>query len=209
MGRLNDVLRKKINQKNINRLRNNTPSLISSNCNGAFILHDLNLQFRSPFVNLWMWPEDYIRFLRNMEYYLACELTFIDENDVSYPVGRLEDIKIYFQHYQSEQEAKAKWDERRKRIDLENLFILFSDRDGCTYEDLKEFDSLPYKNKVVFTNKQYPDIASAFYIKGYESKTCVGACYEYVNKFSGKRIYDQFDYVAWFNEGKGEMKRGV
>lgn len=202
VSRLNVILRNITKKKDRERLRNTTPSLISSNCNGAFILHDLGLQFRSPFVNLWMKPHDYIKLLRDLEYYLSCELVFTTENNISYPIGCLDDVKIYFEHYKSEVEAKEKWDERKQRIDLENLFILFSDRDGCTYEDLKEFDSLPYKNKIVFTNKPYSDIVSSFYIKGFENEPCVGACYDWVNGFSGKKIYDQFDYVAWFNGEK-------
>ena len=42
--------REKINQQNRRRLRNTNFSLIASNCTGGFILHDLKLQFRSPFV---------------------------------------------------------------------------------------------------------------------------------------------------------------
>lgn len=199
MSRLNSILRKFVNKRNRKALRNTTPSVISSNCNGAFILHDLGLQFRSPFVNLWVTPKDYIKFLQNMEHYLSCELKFTTEEGISYPIGLLDDVRIYFQHYHSEAEAKEKWETRTKRINLDNLFILFCDRDGCTYEDLQAFDALPYKNKVVFTNKSYPEIASSFYIKGFENDPCVGMCYEFVNRFSGKKIYDAFDYVKWFN----------
>lgn len=199
MSRLNIILRKLVNKKNIKALRNTTPSLISSNCNGAFILHDLNLQFRSPFVNLWMTPRDYIKFLQNLEHYLACNMSFTTEENISYPIGLLDDVKIYFQHYQTEADAKEKWEARAKRINLDNLFILFSDRDGCTYEDLLDFDALPYKNKIVFTNKPYPNIASSFYIKGFENEPCIGLVYEFVNRYSGKKHYDSFDYVKWFN----------
>ena len=37
-------------------------------------------------------------------------------------------------------------------------FILFTDRDGCTEQDIVEFDNLPYKNKVIFVNKPHPNI---------------------------------------------------
>lgn len=43
-----------------------------------------------------------------------------------------------------------------------------TDRDGCTKEDLIEFDKLSYKNKIVFTHVPYDDIKSAVYIKGFE-----------------------------------------
>ena len=76
-------------------------------------------------------------------------------------------------------------------------FSISYQTDKKTLEDAGkwEFDSLPYKNKIVFTNKPYSDITSSVYIKGFENESCVGVCYEWMNRFSGKRIYDQFDYV--------------
>ncbi len=196
----NTMFRKKVNLKNRSRLNiNGDISVFSSNCYGAIMLHDLNLKFNSPFVNLWMKPKDYIKFLKNPKYYLGKKMSFITEENINYPIGKIDDIKIYFMHYKSENEAEQKWDERKKRINFDNLFVLFTDRDGCTYDDLKEFDELPYKNKIVFTHAFYPEIKSCFYIKGFENKESVGHCYKFKNLFSGYRIFDQFDYVRWFN----------
>lgn len=199
MNKLNKILREFINRRNEKKLKNTTFSLIASNCNGAFICHDLNMKFNSPFVNLWMYPGDFIKYLKNIRHYMECDLKFIKKNGISYPVGLLDDIEIYFQHYKSENEAKIKWNERTERIQLDNLFVLMTDRDGCTLEDLKEFDRLPYKNKVVFTHLPYNNILSSFYIKGFENKESVGMCFEYVNKYTGKKRYDAFNYVKWFN----------
>ena len=75
---------------------------------------------------------------------------------------------------------------------------------NCTYEDLVNFDKLPYKNKVVWTHKPYPDIKSSFYIKGFEDK---GAC-DYLFEFIPNRIiryirfYEQFNYIKFFNQNK-------
>ena len=69
-----------------------------------------------------------------------------------------------------------------------NCFILFTDRDGCTEQDIIEFDNLPYENKVVFVNKPHPDIKSAVYIRGFENEECVGPCMAYKSKLSYKKI---------------------
>ncbi len=200
-NRINKLLRIIINKQNKKRLKAKEDfSVISSNCYGAIILHDLGLQFNSPFVNLWVKPKDFIKYLKNIEYYNSLEMKFKKEKNIDYPIGVLDDIKINFQHYSTEKEAKEKWESRKRRINYEKLFIMFTDRDGCTYEDLKEFDSLPYDNKVVFTNKEYPDIKSCFYIKGFENEKCVGHCYEFISPLSNKRYLDQFDYVEWFNK---------
>lgn len=197
---LNKFLRKTINNQNRQQLQNHTMSVLSINCNGAFILHDLNEQFRSPFVNLYLSPADFLKYLKNMSHYMQAELTFIT-SEKNYPVGQLDDLTIHFMHYHSEQEAANKWAERTKRINLDNLFVMMTDRDGCTYKDLQEFDRLPFENKVVFTHKAYPELKSAFYIKGFENQTQVGDLFEF-SGWNGKKYYDQLDYVNWFN-GKG------
>ena len=188
-------------------LKNTDFSLIASNCNGAMILHDLSLKFNSPFVDLWIKPKDFIKMLKNLKYYMDCEFSFTNEEGITYPVGILDDIRIYFQHYKSEDEAKNKWHERRARINYDNLFILFTDRDGCTKQDMIDFDNLKYKNKAVFVHKPYPDIKSAVYIHGFEQNDSVGMCMNYKGRFSLKRYYDDFDYVTWFNQGKTGVKK--
>ena len=185
---------------NRKRLKNRDFSLISSNCNGALILHDLGLRFNSPFVNLWIRPKDYIKMLKDLKGYMESDLVFVNEEGISYPIGLLKDIKVYFQHYSSREEALKKWNERKNRINYDNLFVIFTDRDGCTIEDIKEFDNIEsIKNKVVFTHSRTNDIDSAVYIKGFENEDEVGNLYEYMTPRKIKKYYDQFDYVRWFN----------
>lgn len=194
-------VRIKLNQQQRQKLHNTTPSVLASNCTGAFILHDLGLQFRSPFVNLYLSPSNFIAYLSDIAHYQSQPLQFLDNSGKPYPVGKLGDLTLHFMHYHSKQEAIEKWQERSKRIDFDNLFVMLTERDGCTYQDLQAFDRLPFANKVVFTHKPYPEIASSFYIKGFEHRGEVGDLFEYEG-FLGKRYYDQFDYVAWFNQAK-------
>lgn len=138
-------------------LENKDFSIISSNCNGGCILHDLGMRFNSPFVNLWIKPQDFLKLLKDIHHYLSCDIVFTKEEGINYPIGLLDDVRIYFQHYKTEQEAKSKWMDRVKRINYSNLFVMFSDRDGCTESDLKEFDQMSYKTKwPLFTNHILP-----------------------------------------------------
>ena len=202
MSRINMLMRRYIDANNQKRLRNKEFSILSSNCNGACICHDLGVQFRSPFVNLWMSAADFITFLENPKEYLAAPLEFVRQKDVAYPVARLKDVTLYFEHYGSEQEAQEQWLRRTARIDWDNLFVLMTERDGCTPELLRRFDALPYTNKVVFTHVPYPELTSAVYIPGFENEDCLGVCSEFVNGYSGRKWYDAFDYVSWLNGGK-------
>ena len=182
-------------------LKNHDFSLIASNCNGACILHDLGLKFNSPFVNLWLEPNDFIKMLKSLHHYMSCDIEFIKEEGIDYPIGLLDDVKIYFQHYKNEDEAKLKWKERVARLNYDNLFIMFTNKDGCTLDNLKEFDNLAFAHKVVFVHKPIPSIKSAFYIKGFENHDAVGTLLDYRNPYSVKKYFDDFDYVNWFNSG--------
>ena len=74
-----------------------------------------------------------------------------------------------------------------------------SDRDGCTNEDLLEFDKIKCINKVVFVRELRPDLKSALYVPGYE-KGCVGNIYKWKGLF-GKRIWNSsdFNFVGFIN----------
>lgn len=194
-----DYIEYKKREKRKKRLKNTDFSLIASNCNGGIMLNDLGLRFNSPFINLWLKPDDYIKLLNNLDYYLNCPMMFVKEDNITYPIGELNDVRIYFQHYETNQEALEKWNERLKRFNKDNLFILFSDRDNCTLENLQDFDNLPYKNKVVLTHIPYPNIKSAVYIKGFEDNDSIGDIWANKNKSTNKRYIDVFDYVKWLN----------
>ncbi|HHV7262490.1 TPA: DUF1919 domain-containing protein [Haemophilus influenzae] len=187
-----------INRSLQRKLTNQGMTVISANCVGAFILHDLHQPFNSPFVNLYLSPQDFLRYLQNMDFYRTQPLTFV-QTEKSYPVGKLADLEIHFMHYHSEQEANEKWQLRTSRMKLDNLFIMMTDRDGVTEKDIQLFDQLPFKNKVIFTHKPYPAFKSACYIKGFEKQNQMGHIFEF-SGWNGKKYYDQFDYVKWFNQ---------
>ena len=178
-------------------LSNKTPSVFSSNCVGCMVLHDLSLQFNSPFVNLYLTAKDYLKFLSDPQKYLDAEFEEII-SDKPYPVGKLLDLTFYFVHYSSFDEAVTAFKRRAKRINFDNLFVIFSERDGCDYKDLEFFDNLPFKNKVVFTHKPYSEIKSSFYISGFEKENELGSILSWDKKI-GRKIYDRFDFVKWFN----------
>lgn len=105
-------------------------------------------------------------------------------------------------HYKNIEEAKSKWDERKKRINRENLFVIMTNNDGCTESTLNEFKKIKY-NKVFLNNKNNLEQGiDNTYIKGFEKQDHVGDLTVYMN-ILGKKYYDQFDYVNWLNARKG------
>lgn len=200
----NLVGRHAIDRKNRKRLRNPDVSIIASNCNGGIISHDLGLEFRSPFVNLWMEPGDYIKLISNLKEYLRSDLSFISEEGIPYPVAMLKDVKIYFQHFKTKEEAESCWKRRLKRMNYDNIAVFFTDRDGCTYQMLQEFDKLPYERKVAFTHIKYPELQSTYCFEGFADEDEVGVLSEYENERLQIRYLDRYDYVSLLNKGLPE-----
>ncbi len=181
------------------RLKNKDMTVLSNNCNGGFILHDLGCPFNSPTVNLYFLPDHFLRFVSKPEEYLLSDLKEVHIQDISYPVGQVKDILLFFMHYNSFSDAKEAWKRRAERVNMDNVYILMTDKNGCTYEHIKQFDELPYKNKVIFTHKKYDEFASAYYIPGFEEDGEVGILSDWKPQFLKRRWLDDFDYVKFFN----------
>lgn len=188
------------------RLKNNTPSILCNNCIAGVIYHDLGLRFNSPTINLFMRPDGYIRYLSDIDYYLKCELVEGAEENVAYPVGVLqpfddthEEVKIFFQHYKTFENAREKWVERSSRIDFDNLYIIFEFFDNLYGEEhLTQFIGLPFKHKIALTHKPYPGMENTLSLSCYEKKLPISSCLDY-RGISGKRHLDEFDYVSFLN----------
>lgn len=175
----------------------NNPTIISCNCIGGILYHELDLQFLSPTINLYMNCEDFIKFCERLEYYLSLEIApYEGEIERGYPLGMLGDLLLYFVHYKSLEEAKSKWNSRKSRINWDNIYIIATDRDGLTDELLARFLALPYTNKKIFTHFS-SDEKDIVYIKGYESeKQIEGLMFK---TLGGHYLIDQFNWVDWLN----------
>ena len=122
-----------------------------------------------------------------------------EDERFDYPCGIIGDVEIRFNHYKTFEEAAAKWNARRQRIEWDNLFIIGIDGDDCTYESLRHFDALPYKNKVIFTHKPYPEFACARYLPGFENLGSIGRATDFMDQFMIRRYMDTFDYISFLN----------
>lgn len=113
-------------------------TIISNNCWGGMTSEAYGLRKNSPTVGCYFYAEDYLKFIKRLDYYTSIELEFIDAKSSNHkewiyedgsenvPIGRLDDIEVVFLHYASKEEAKAKWERRCKRINWDNLIFLNS-----------------------------------------------------------------------------------
>ncbi len=185
------------------RIVNSTPSLLTPNCLGGILFHDLGLQFRSPTVNTMILQRDFAKFVLNLDHYLAQELVFFKHPKVEVPCAKLDDITIHFTHYKTEQEAQEKWLSRMKRLDRDNLFIILAERDGLTPEEITQLGQVKARGLVVLTANAYPELPYALQIRKYKNDGEVGNILSAVHWNDGREYEKYFDFVKWFNEADG------
>lgn len=184
------------------RFHNPGVTILSSNCTGGILYHSLGLRFCSPTINLFLRAEAFVRFCENLDYYLsidrfrACTDPAIVEGR-TYPVAWLGDLPLFLVHYSSLEEAEKKWNERKKRVDRENLVLLNTDREGMEDSLKDRFEKLPFR-KVMFCHAPDWKHPSCVYLKGYEEERCVGIITEHIG-WRGYTPVDQFDWVEFLN----------
>lgn len=187
------------------RLKNKDITLITNNCIGGIIYHDMHLQFLSPTINLYFDNEEFIRFCTYLDEYLSLAVEECTSVQKSFPVGVLHgthgDVHIYFMHYESFEQAVAKWNERKERINYDNLYIIM-EAQRCTSDILAKFNDIPYANKVILTDG-ISEIAHSFPIRSdfYGESYWPSKLLEYPPR-GLYRYMEQFDYVTFINKGK-------
>lgn len=196
---------KKTAKKRQNKLKNTDFTIISNNCWAGFVYQSYALKYRTPTIGLFFMAEDYIKFIKDLKKYVNMKLEFIEpinskwyeklknkSNFNTYPIGRLDDIEIHFLHYKTELEASEKWNERKKRINWDNILYKFSEMNECRKDDIEAFQRLELKNKICFVSEKYKDLSNSytFVLKGQKER--VNASYE---PFGKNRYFDLTQYV--------------
>lgn len=189
------------------RLKNKDFTLIASNCCAGVIYHLLGHRFDSPTINIWMNKKDFCRFASDLPFYMRQDLHFYKKEGRNCPCAYIgEDdraVPIDFVHYKSEQEAKEKWEERKRRIHWDNLFIITCDGNQSSEEDFSLLDRAICKRKIVFTSQDHPEIKDSFVLYTMKRYSTAARMQLIRHPLTGKRSWQrEFDYVAWLNGEK-------
>lgn len=194
--KLQKIYNKKYEKQLRIRLKNDNFSIICSNCIGGVIYHRLGKKFLSPTINMWFHQGEFLKFVENLPKYIEKDLVFV-ESKYDYPVAKLGDIHLYFNHAKTEEEARHSWENRRNRIDYDNLFIIMYDRDGITEEDIRRLERIECKNKMVLSDMYYPDIDYVLTMKPTERAN--GAQFLDTDWFGRRTFEKNWDFVEWLN----------
>lgn len=140
---------------------------------------------------------DFYKLALNLDHYMSLSPTpYTDPAFPSVPSARLGDIVLHFTHYRSSEEGIAAWNQRKQRIDYDNLYVIFHDMD-LAEEEIKELKNVRCKKIVVMTSKDY-GYDHCLYIPAFEGQEHVGNLLG--KTLSGKWLFEKyFDFVGWVN----------
>ena len=195
------------------KLKNKDFTIIARDCIGGVLYHQLNAQFLSPTINLFFTLNAFNYFCLYLEDYLNADLEESKEEKVDYPVGLLKPkkdskvdkiLKVHFMHYESFDNAFQKWEERKKRINFNNIYVISS----CAYpheienlnpQIIDDWNKIKYP-KVILVDKNY----------GFENEIIIKKpedCQEYAwllyapdQVQTWKRTFNDFDFVKFLNQ---------
>ncbi len=140
------------------KLKTTEFTIISNNCWGGRCYEYFNLQKQTPTVGAYFYAEQYVKFCKNLKYYLGLEMRIIPTIESKYYshlltigkedaiVGVLDDIELFFLHYSDPRIVLEKWKRRVERIHWDRIILKFSYQNLCNDELIREFMQI----------KQYP-----------------------------------------------------
>ena len=199
INEISRIINSRYEKKVRRRLKNQNFSIICSNCIGGVIYNRLGEKFLSPTINLWMNQKDFLKMVSNLKKYMEEELAFF-HGEYDYPTAFLGDVKIYFNHSKTEDDARNDWNRRKSRINYDNLYIIMYDRNGLTNEDFETLADIDCKNKVVLStseNQQFPFVKK---LVPHKERVNGPQCLD--KDIFGIRTFEkQWDYVDWLNRG--------
>ena len=177
---------------------------------GGVIYSQLGMEFLSPTINMFIEDENFIKLAYEPEKYFSIVPTavtdkYVDPIDpsVSYPKIRIDDIEICCLHYKDCADAISAWDRRRKRVNLDNVFVIGNSWN--MHSDLQLVEKIadaPHRT-IVFSTVDVPRdnvilLKDDFWhldqrgiVRPNITDDIPGSPIKYFEKY--------FDYVEWFN----------
>ncbi len=129
--------------------------LVSNNCWGYQLYNDLERNYNTPFVGLFVLPDCYLALLADFERSMSGDIVMghhsrYRSEPTRYPVGVLPcGAEIHFLHYRDVNDALSKWQRRCERLRAamdadEPLYLKLCDFDGTSAEQFAQFHAIPF-----------------------------------------------------------------
>lgn len=179
-------------------------SIISDDCWGGEVYRELGLPYNTPFIGLFINPEDYLKLCQKPAYYISSSLNFVESHkkipfsDTCFPVAKLKDIEINFMHYETQLEASQKWYRRTQRINFDNLFFKIDFCRSSPYgkrsysiDDIYQWNKLNLDNSLAITCNNEFEIKNSIYMKVHSDNAII----------TYKLMRQNFSLLHWLNNG--------
>ena len=142
------------------KLKEEGITIFSNTCWADFCYNYLGLEFQSPTINMFMYSNDFNKFMSKIEYYLTKKPQFakMRNEEISgccYPVGKLDDIFLHFNHYSNFEDAFSAWERRKKRVTKNIAVVSAVVSLDFSEEIVSYFSKLPYETKLLFVDKNF------------------------------------------------------
>lgn len=194
-----------LNKIDLIKLKNRDFTIISSNCVGGVIYHDLGMKFLTPTINLnFKSLQDFIFYVQNIEDFQNAELIEITDSEYDFPVGRLlsnsgKSVVINFMHYKSFEEAKRKWFERSNRINFENLYVIIECRFKLDEATANMINDIKFKKRILTSPINENLIDDVCILDIYDENYAPGKSLVYPHFYSLRRYFYKMNYIKFFN----------
>ena len=175
--------------------------ILSSNCIGGLLYHDMGKSFDSPTINCTVFGMDFIELCNNPEKYFTIVPTFSGKHKQGYPIADVGGIKVNCVHYKNIDDFNEKWLRRCERFLLNSekeIVVISCDAQIKTDEEIEAFHNLPYR-KVCFTVNPEPKYPEFVYVPCYADQERVGDLTAYAG-LTGERIFQKyFNFIEFLN----------
>lgn len=182
------------------KLKANNFIIISSNCVGGVLLHDIGKEFSSPTINLVI-PQ-FVTFCENLDKYLEKQPVAVKSCSYSYPVFKIDEIEIRAVHYRTEDEFLDAWNRRKERYFTmrdqgAEIVVLATDTQLQEENAFERFRDLPFRKVAFVANYvEYPEFVV---IPSYKGEKHVGDLTKYIDIFGRRQFEKYFDCVKFLN----------
>ena len=196
-----------------NSITNKDFTLIARDCVGGILYHQLGLKFLSPTINLFFIPEEFNYFCLNLKEYINGELVELKKDSAPYPVGLIypkknssisRPVRVDFMHYETFTQAADKWNERKQRINWDNIYVLSTfcyepEVKTLTPKLIEDWNKINLK-KAMLVDQKY-GFENEFVIKKPE-KCQEFAWLLYISEETStwERTFNEFDFINFLNK---------
>ena len=177
-------------------------TIVSDNCWGGLAYHTLGMEMRSPFINMFINDEDFVKLIADLPHYMSLplvpeKLCVRKGRAKAFPFVMLGDVRLCFNHVFTPEMLETyaeKWYRRRERMDMDNILVESGFPDPTKQAETRAFfDTCPYPALLfsAFPDKRYVYL-SAFEENAARYKGDFGDCTRDCakNEYPGRLPFD-------------------